>query len=330
MRLEAITLKRKILNLTMILVICGIIITSIIIYKDNKNKEIPTQSNQTTQLNSTENTITTPTPTENTPSPTETPSPTSEPEKGEILSEKKVDLDGDSLEEDIQIMKVANSSDNQEYEGVLNINGKDGVVRIPFLKRTEASLFGVFTSVEFVDLDGDGIKDVFITIPDGGAQFNMSYFFAYSYKKQKAYAYQPENTDLVISFIEGFKFNYAGKGILNMRNDAISFKADIDLKDNANFSDSENLNKATYNKTWISTTPIDLNEDSKLILIKNDENKELVKIPFPIFGQATADILGEIDTYFAFNNEFKPVMRSFEVMDYNGNEKNMVGSKTFK
>ena len=59
----------------------------------------------------------------------------------------------------------------------------------------------------------------------------------------------------------------------------------------------------------------------------NDEGRNEIKISLPIFGQSTTDILGEIDTYFNFNYEFNPVLKMFEVQEFNGRNMKSVGTK---
>jgi hypothetical protein len=317
-------LKRIILNIVIVIVICVIVIASILIMKNNKDRAV-----DTSQINSIESTTPAPTPTplEQVIPSTQPDLQTIEPTKGEILFEKKIDLDNDNFDETVQIEKVKVEADNNEYQGVLKITGKEFTANAPFINKTEGSLTGVFTGVEFEDLEGDGIKDVFITIPDAGAEFSINYFFAYNYKKQKAYSYDFDNSDIAKNLIEGFKLGYGGNGVLTIKNDSFKFNANIDLKDNPGYSDSENLNKSAYDKAWVSSQSIDLDQNVKLVLTKTNKNLVEVKIPFIIFGQATSDILGEIDTYFSFNNDFEPILKRFEVHEFHGNEKNMVGNK---
>lgn len=322
--LEVILLKRIILNIVIVIVICVIVIASILIIKNNKDKAVAPS-----QINSIESTTPTPTPLEQILPSIQPDLQNIEPTTGEILFEKKIDLDNDNLDETVQVEKVKVEADNNEYQGVLKIIGKEFSANAPFLNRTEGSPTGVFTGIEFEDLDDDGIKDVFITIPDAGAEFNINYFFAYNYKKQKAYSYNFDNTDIVRNLIEGFKLSYGGEGVLTIKNDSFNFNANINLKDNAGYSDSENLNKSAYDKASISSIAIDLDQNVKLGLIKTSKNLVEVKIPLIIFGQATSDILGEIDTFFSFNNDFKPILKRFEVHEFHGNEKNMVGNKIF-
>lgn len=321
-------MKRIVLRLVIIIVISGLIIFSVLVIKNNKDKAVgPSQSNETSQINSVINITPTPIPTQEV-LPTTQPEPTtSEPDTGEILFEKKIDLNNDKVDETVQIEKIKSKTDSQGYEGVLKITDKEHTIKASFLNRTQESLTGVFTSVEFKDLDGDGVKDIFITIPDVGAEFNISYFFAYNYKNQKAYSYNYDNMDLVGNLIQDFKLNYSGNGLLTVKNEKFNFTADISLKDNAGFSDSDKLNKSTYDKAWISPQSIDLDQNAKLILMTTSKNQQEIKVPFIIFGQATSDILGEIDTFFSFNNDFKPILKRFEVHEFHGNKKNMVGKK---
>jgi hypothetical protein len=312
----------------MLIIICGVIITSIVFIKNNTDKSgVVSQSKETSQTSKTESTSPTPAPTvQVTPSPQPVSTPV-ETDIGQILYEKKVDLNGDNIDEDVQIRKIKDKTDSQEYDGVLVITGKDTMIKETFLQRSETNLLGVFSGVEFVDLDNDGAKDVFITIPDVGADFNISYFYAYNYKKQKAYSYNSDNMDLIGNLIGNFKFNYAGNGILNIKNDSFGFTSDINLKDNAGFSSSEDLNKASYNKAWIPTPPVDIDQNTKLDLFKTNKNQWEVEIPLTIFGQATSDILGNINTYFSFTKDFKLSLTSFEVQEINGSGKKVVGSK---
>ena len=178
------------------------------------------------------------------------------------------------------------------------------------------------TSFEFADLDGDGAKDVFLIIPDSGAAFSLNYFFAYSYKKSKAYSF---TTDRSLSeFAGSFTFKYLGDGKLEIKNDTFTFTAAFDISDSPGLEKDEESNKS-YESSWVEPIPVEISENSRISLVKAEDGAVEIKVPLPVFGRATVDMIGEIDLYYAMGNNFMPVLKSFEVLDFSREGHKSVG-----
>jgi hypothetical protein len=241
-----------------------------------------------------------------------------EPDTGneELLQSASVDLDADGASEQVAVLQAEVEDPAQpgtaELAGILRIDDKKGSTDIVFIKKPKG-VTGVMNAIEFRDLDRDGIKDVFITIPDAGAAFNLNYYFIYNYANGKSFKF---NTDAALSdFAGGFQFIYKGKGILQASNDSYGFSADFDITGRANGPDDE-IN-SEYERAWVEATPVEIGENSKIGLRALSGGQTEIKVPLPVFGLATADMIGEIDMYFSVGADFTPVMNRFEVMDFN-------------
>ena len=173
------------------------------------------------------------------------------------------------------------------------------------------------TSFEFTDLDGDGSKDVFLIIPEYGAAFSLNYFYVYSYKTGKSFSFSSDSD--LLAFANSFAFNYSGGGKLQISNETMKFTATFDISDASRIEQDEESNKA-YNNSWIEPTPVEIGENSRIALVKNKEGKTEIKVPLPVFGRATADMIGEIDLFYQLNSDLIPALKHFEVIDF-GKEK---------
>ena len=238
--------------------------------------------------------------------------------KEELLQSASVDLDADGLNEQVEVLQAEVEDQTQpgtlELEGILRIDGKNGRTDTIFIKKPKG-LTGVLNTIEFRDLDGDGNKDVFITIPDSGAAFTLNYYFAYNYINGKSYKF---NTDAALAdFSGGFQFTYKGKGMLQMKNDSNGFSADFDITSKMNGIGPDSESNSEYERAWVDASPVEISENSKIALKAASGGGTEIKVPLPVFGLATADMIGEIDMYFTVGADFMPLMKRFEVMDFN-------------
>lgn len=238
----------------------------------------------------------------------------------ELLQSASVDLDADGKNEEVEVLQkeIVDEADLNltELEGILRIDGKNGRNDTTFIKKTKG-MTGVMSSMEFKDLDGDKVKDVFIVIPDSGAAFAINYYYIYNYANGKSYKF---NFDAAQNdFAGGFNFIYKGKGILQMKNDSYNFSADFDITNTPNGNGPDDENNKEYERAWVDPTPVVINENSKIALKSTAGGGTEIKVPIPVFGLATADMIGEIDMYFTVGEDFTPVMKRFEAMDFYDN-----------
>lgn len=237
--------------------------------------------------------------------------------KEELLQSTNADLDADGKDEVIQVFKVvikkSGTDGANEVEGVLKIKSPTVSREIVFLKKDEG-LTGVMSSLDIRDMDGDGAKDVFITIPDVGASFSINYFFMYSFKLDKSYSYYADSN--LNDFAASFAFKYEGKGILSITNTVHNFKAKLDITSKNKGITADDENNSIYENSWVEPVPDVINEASKLAIENSSDGKPLIKVPLPIFGQATSDMIGEVDLYYGVDKNFEPYMYKFDVLDY--------------
>ncbi len=261
------------------------------------------------------------------PSPSPTPDEGKHEINGNVLYSEKIDLDGNGEDEKIEIIKApVSGSTKGEYEGILSVAYSDGTLqKAVFVRRAEGPV-GVFKSVRFEDIDGDGSKEVFIIIPDSGASFNLNYLFVYNHNLKRGLAFPGPDFGINLSdFVSGFTFDYKGNGALIVRNSEYGFEGTIDLKDNINYSEtSEESNKA-YERSWVDPTPLDLGNDFMLSLYKDEKGRFVIKAPLPVFGLATLDMIGEIDLLFTIDNNFEPHLKGFVLYDFDADRKVKAG-----
>jgi hypothetical protein len=245
------------------------------------------------------------------------------PNKSEVIQSATVDLDADGINEQVQIIENLYTGDTNEIEGVLKITGKDKTIEIAYVKKPDGDT-GIISNIEFYDLDGDRKKDVFIRIPGAGAAFSLNYYYIYNYMTGKSYLYSTDSSFL--DFAANFKFDYTGKGVLDISNDYHKFSAVFNLTASDGLDKEEESNES-YSNSWIEPTPVEISENSKLAIVTSENGTNQIKIPFPIFGRSTMEMIGELDVYYEVGSDFKPVMKRFEVIDYNGDEMDVIGSK---
>ncbi|NLK88401.1 MAG: hypothetical protein GX279_13095 [Clostridiaceae bacterium] len=249
--------------------------------------------------------------------------------KRELLQSASIDLDGDGINEQVKAFKVTlDSSDNVaavRLEGRLEITDGDIVKEIVFWKKDD-DLSGIMSSLQFEDMDGDGAKDVFVIIPGYGASFTYSNCFIYSYAKDKSCIFTSDNE--LADFISGFRFAYEaiGSNRLNIINDRYGFSAGLVIEDD--FSGSmEEITLDYADRSWIDPTSVDISESSKLSFIKKGDRAQ-IKVPLPIFGTATVNMIGEVDLYYSIDNDFRLVLEKCDIIDFDGDKKVVAGSLT--
>ncbi len=234
----------------------------------------------------------------------------------ELLNSASVDLDNDGHNEQIEAYQIdILSSDGQptdEIEGLLIITGQDKKVQIPFMRKAKG-FSGLMSGMEFEDLDRDGAKDVFIIIPGEGASFAYNYFFMYNYKTGKSHSFSSDED--LFSFAGSFYFKYKGGGALEMKSTLYGFTADFDISDSLLYETDDTANSA-YGTAYIEPVPVEISADSTLALVRAADGSAEIKVPLPVFGLATVDMIGEVDIYYIVDENFKPVMKRAEIMDF--------------
>lgn len=244
----------------------------------------------------------------------------------ELLQSASIDLNGDGHNEQVEAVRLSlgqtEEADSQE-EGLLRIKEGDSQKQLSFWRK-ENGLSGILTSMEFEDLDGDGAKDIFIIIPGSGASFSYSNYFIYSYKKDSSYTFTSDNT--LADFIEGFRPVYINGGNkLTLANEEYDFYADLSI-DGLDQEDLEESMHEYVNRVWIEPVSINISDSSRLMLKKAGAGKSEIKVPLPIFGLATVDMIGELDLFFRVDSSFRPVLARFEVLDFVDTDAVKVGS----
>jgi predicted small lipoprotein YifL len=245
----------------------------------------------------------------------------------QLLQSASADLNGDGESEQVEaIQSTVNAvADNtNEIEGRLKIRSGTSESQISFCKKS-AGMSGVLSSIQFEDLDKDGSKDVFIIIPDNGAAFSYSNYFIYSYKKNKSYSFTSDNE--LADFISGFSFKHTSGNTLNLSNSKYSFSGNLVIEYELDQQTPDEYMSEYEQRAWIEPVAVDISEESKLALTKESYGTEEIKVPLPIFGLATVDMIGEIDLYYIVDSSFNPVLKRFEVLDFKGTEKVKAGSR---
>ncbi|HEX2945409.1 MAG TPA: hypothetical protein VHT96_05600 [Clostridia bacterium] len=237
--------------------------------------------------------------------------------KTELLQSASVDLDADGVDEQVEAVMSSTPVDGQEsqyiLEGSLIIKEGGSEKKIQFNKR-EQGLTNILTSMQFEDLDNDGAKDVFIIIPDHGASFSYSTYFVYSYRKDKSFSFTIDNS--IVDYIAGFQASYnKGGNKLTFTNKNYGFEADISIENGDQMPDEGTMQEYA-DKAWIDPTAIDISDESRLALVKSPEGRMEIKVPLPIFGMATVDMIGEIESFYTLDDNLEPVLRHFDMWDF--------------
>lgn len=246
------------------------------------------------------------------------------PKDSDVIKKESVDLDNDGSPEEITIYHVTSGkADNEAVEGRLRIEGKSVNNDFIFVKKFREDE-GICSSVEFSDMDKDGAKDVFIIIPESGASFSLNYFYLYSAVKNKHIEFSVDNK--LVDFASKFSFKYEGKGALQVTNTDYGFKAVMSLLDNANYSADDDEQNLAYERAWVEPSPVEIDSASKLSLAAQNNGDVMIKVPLPVFGQATVDMIGEIDLFYMVDESFSLKMKRFELYDFTAAGKVLAGS----
>ncbi len=255
----------------------------------------------------------------------ETPQEYNEPPGYKLLQSASVDLDGDGINEQILVVSTGQNGNGtaNRVEGRLLISDGDNERQIVFCTK-ENDPSGLLSSIEFEDLDGDGAADVFIVIPGYGASFSYSNYFIYSYKKDKSHSFTSDNT--LADFIDSFEFSWnKGGNLLTVTNRLHGFSADIVIEEAEGHEPPDEIMLQYAERTWIDPVSVSISEDSRLALVRNGRTPE-IKVPLPVFGVATVNMIAEIDLFYRIDSDFSPVLKRCEVIDFSGSGKIKAGS----
>ncbi len=244
-----------------------------------------------------------------------------------LLQSASIDLDNDGINEQVKAVRrelpASGEGGTDLFEGRLLINDADDEKQIVFREK-DNDLAGLLTNMQFEDLDGDGAKDIFITLPGYGASFSYSNYFIYSYKKDISYSFSSDNT--LADFIGAFEFSYTkGGSKLTVTNESYGFEADLTIEDLGEGTQAEDVMYNYADGTWIDPVSVDISEASRLALVKNNGRAE-IKVPLPVFGMATVNMIAEVDLFYQIDENFEPVLKRCEVIDFQGQEKIKAGS----
>ncbi len=248
----------------------------------------------------------------------------------QLLQSASVDIDADGVNEVIEVVGIAfdmsESDGYQSIAGQLKIKDVDTDRRIQFWEKSDGSM-ELLSGMQFEDLDDDGAKDVFITIPDSGAAFSFSNYFIYSYKKDLSFTLTSDRR--LAEFISEFSFKNDGNKILSIMNSKYDFSANLQIELDVEKDEEEDYMNDYERQAWIEPVSIDISENSRISLVRDDKGRPQIKVPLPIFGLATINMIGEIDLYYSIDDTFKPVLRRFEIIDFDGLDRKTVGVYTF-
>jgi len=244
----------------------------------------------------------------------------------QLIQSASTDLDGDGDSEQVEIfqkaIKSASGDEAGELEGIMRITGKVGTVEISFIRKP-AGLTEVMSSLEIRDLDSDGVKDIFLVLPDAGASFSLNYFYIYNYKTGKSYTYTSDNN--LSDFTGSFRFIYKGKGALDIINERYKFSASFDITDKKYGPGPDDEGNEEYANAWVDPAPVEIGENSRLVLANATDGNAEVKVPLPVFGVSATDMIGEVDLYYRVDGNFEPVLEHFTVIDFNDGKLEKIG-----
>lgn len=245
---------------------------------------------------------------------------------GTLLQSASIDLNGDGENEQVEAFQISSAAGPgmpDKLEGKLRIRNGNSEKQVTFGEKGE-NLTGLLTSMQFEDLDGDGAKDIFIIIPGSGASFSFSNFFIYSYKKDIHYSFT--NDISLTDFIDDFRFKYSGGNKLSITNSRFDFTADLAIEFEDGQQPSEEYMLDYESRAWIDPVSIDISEASRLALTAGADNLPEIKVPLPVFGLATVDMIGELDLFYEVDSSFIPVLKRFEVYDFKDGGRLKAGS----
>lgn len=246
-----------------------------------------------------------------------------------ILDEYKIiKLIYSDLNNSDKLVKIEIIEEKVEEEGIVNLRGILRVIdesgsKDIIYKNNGNHLTGVFQDIQIEDIDGDGIKDIFIVIPDVGTGWPLNYFFIYNYKTGKQYSFDFDyNMNNINIFLSSFMYKYKSDNELELRNDKIGFSEVLKLN---KFISMPIPNDALYRYVTPDFNPVAIvNEDytknkkgdkfvSSIGLVKDNKGNVEIRVPYLLEAIHHDDIIGEIDMYFIIDSNFQPVLKGFEV-----------------
>jgi hypothetical protein len=244
-----------------------------------------------------------------------------------VLKTEEIDLDGDNVPENIEVLEVMTDKDGiEKLSGMVRVDGKNGRREIMF-KTGGSRLIGVFKDLKVRDINGDGLPEVFITNYDvGGGGYTLNYFFLYNYKSNKSLIFDQQfSMDYFNSFIQSFSFKYKHPGMVLVGYKGADNYFTIDVH--------EETNGEFYNSSWIDPSPVVIQEGQGKILsnVEISEGKKgsaNIKVPLLIFGGSTSNVIGEVDVFLAVDSELKPFIERFEIYRLEGDSiREKIGEK---
>jgi hypothetical protein len=242
----------------------------------------------------------------------------------QLLYSTNIDLDKDFIEERLEVYQVetfdANNQPTGDIEGVILIENNNVSKTVSFIKKP-AGLSGVMSKIDFQDLDGDGVLDIFITIPGFGASFALNYYYIYNFKTENSYSYTSDTA--LYEFADSFTFEYMGNGKLKIRNKNYGVDAVFDISDSSAFEKNDDQYNYLYDKSWVEPSPVEVSEEVRIMLVTDQYGSTEIKVPIPVFGIATMDMIGVIDLYHKVDSDFTPGLTKFDIMDFEGDSKNL-------
>ena len=245
----------------------------------------------------------------------------------QLLQSANIDLNADGESEQVEAVQIsagaAEPGSGGEAEGRLKIRSGGSEIQMTFREKN-AVMSGILTGMQFEDLDGDGAKDVFIIIPGNGASFSYSNYFIYSYKKNIKYSFVSDN--ILTDFINSFGFKYTGDNKLSIINSKLNFSAVLTIESYNVQETTKEYMKDYEQRAWIEPVSVDISEGSRLALTTGVNGRPEIKVPLPVFGLATVDMIGEIDLYYYIDSSFNPVLKRFVVLDFKDGDKIKAGS----
>ena len=245
----------------------------------------------------------------------------------EVLRSEEDDLDNDGKKEKIEILRqeagTADELGNREETGILRVVSESGTKEMEFNQRTGEPA-GVYSDLMTRDIDGDGVRDVFVIIPEAANPFTLNYFFIYNPVNGKSFTYSIDNT--LVSFAQGFSFLYKGNGSLEMKNEELKFSCDLKLSNEAAKSKEET---ERYKLSWVDPSSVEIDENARLSLVPVQGGGCDIRVVLPIYGVATSNLIGEVDVFYGVDKSFQPFMDRFEVYGFGGGDRKKAGEGSF-
>lgn len=239
----------------------------------------------------------------------ETSAQPADPITGDVLASQEHDLDADGENEYIRIIKNESVHNGvTRFISYLIIGTKEHPdLKVNSFLDTDNEMAGIFSGLEFADLDGDGKDEVFITLQEAASPFTLNNYYVYSYSKDLGYTFTADTKFNM--FCESFIFEYTGDGWLKVTHGENSFEASIPIQSGTIISDTVGKK---YEQSWVEPVPVDIDADSRTAIVMAD-GKAKIKVVLPIFGLATSDFIGKIEVFYEMDGDLNQSMTSFAI-----------------